>query len=307
MTDPALIDRAIGALMGLAAGDAVGTTLEFSLRDQAPALTDMVGGGPFALKPGQWTDDTAMALALGNSLADRGGFDPVDCMSRFVNWYRWGAYSCTGTCFDIGIATRAALERFEDSGDPVAGSVDPRSAGNGSLMRLSPVAIFGALRSEAETARIAREQSRLTHGADECLAACEAYALLTRRAILGADRNAVLAPQASDGPERIAAILGGGWRGKSRDRISSSGYVVDSLEAASWCVGTTESFEEAILLAANLADDADTVAAITGQLAGALYGASAIPAGWRAKLAWADEIEALARRLLGAPVADVAA
>lgn len=307
MSDPALIDRAVGALMGLAAGDAVGTTLEFSLRDQGPVVTDMVGGGPFALKPGQWTDDTAMALALGNSLADRGGFDPVDCMSRFVNWYRWGAYSCTGTCFDIGIATRSALERFEDGGDPFAGSIDPRSAGNGSLMRLSPVAIFGAYRSGTETARIAREQSRLTHGAEECLAACEAYALLTRRAILGEGRDAVLAPLASNRSGRIAEILGSAWRGKPREAISSSGYVVDSLEAALWCVGTTESFEEAILLAANLADDADTVAAITGQLAGALYGASGIPAGWRARLAWADEIETLALRLLGTPPTDAPA
>lgn len=304
MSDPALIDRAVGALMGLAAGDAVGTTLEFTLRDQGPVVTDMVGGGPFALQPGQWTDDTAMALALGNSLADRGGFDPVDCMSRFVNWYRWGAYSCTGTCFDIGIATRSALERFKDGGDPFAGSIDPRSAGNGSLMRLSPAAIFGAHRGETETARIAREQSRLTHGAEECLAACEAYAVLTWRAILGEGRDAVLAPQSFDGQDRIAAILGGGWRGKRREAISSSGYVVDSLEAALWCVGTTDSFEEAILLAANLADDADTVAAITGQLAGALYGASGIPAGWRARLAWADEIEALAHRLLGTPPTD---
>lgn len=293
-------DRAIGALIGLATGDAVGTTLEFTLRDVRPPLTDMIGGGPFELAPGQWTDDTAMAIALANSLTERGGFEPRDCITRFVNWFRWGAYSCTGTCFDIGIATANALRRFETDGDPFAGSTDPKSAGNGSLMRLSPVAIWGVRRGEAETARVAREQSRLTHGAAECLAACEGYALLTARAIQGASKAEILAPFHRDAPPAIAAVLAGSWRGKTRDAISSSGYVVDSLEAALWCVDRGSDFEETILLAANLGDDADTVAAITGQLAGAIYGASAIPAGWLAKLAWRDEIEALARKLLEA-------
>jgi ADP-ribosyl-[dinitrogen reductase] hydrolase len=292
-------DRAIGALLGLAAGDAVGTTLEFTMRDTQPPLTDMVGGGPFDLQPGEWTDDTAMALAVGNSLVKANGFDPRDCMSRFVNWFRWGVYSCTGTCFDIGMATRTALQQFEKDGDPFAGSVDPLSAGNGSLMRLSPVAIWGMRHGEHVVADIARRQSRLTHAAEECQDACEGFALLTARAILGASREEVLAPFAFNGSSRIAEIFAGSWRGKTRDQISSSGYVVHSLEAALWSVGNTDTFEEAILLAANLADDADTVAAITGQLAGALYGASGIPAHWRSRLAWHDEIEQLALDLLG--------
>lgn len=295
-----LRDRAVGALLGLAVGDAVGTTLEFSIRDAGPPLTDMMGGGPFDLKPGQWTDDTAMALALANSLAGRDRFNPHDCISRFVNWYRWGMYSCTGTCFDIGIATRAALARFEESDDPYSGHTNPNSAGNGSLMRLSPVAIWGARRDDAVVAQVAREQSRLTHGADECLAACEGYALMTARAIRGEWRGNPLAPPAMTEPvpERIAAVLNGSWRGKGRNAISSSGYVVDSLEAALWCVDQGNSFEESILLAANLADDADTVAAITGQLAGAIHGAGGIPAHWRKRVAWRVEIETLAMKLL---------
>jgi len=291
-------DRAVGALLGLAVGDALGTTLEFSTRDSQPPITDMIGRGPFNLQPGQWTDDTAMAVALATSLAERGGFDPHDCMNRFVSWYRWGTYSCTGTCFDIGIATRAALARYEDDGNPFAGSTNPSNAGNGSLMRLSPVAIWAAGRGEAMVLETARAQSRLTHAADECLAACEAYALLTARAILGAPRETVLAPMEFEGPPKIARIVAGGWRGKTRGQISSSGYVVDSLEAALWCIGETDNFADAVLHAANLADDADTVAAITGQLAGALYGASAIPARWQERLAWHDEITALALRLL---------
>ena len=300
MTTPAGIeDRAIGALLGLAAGDAVGTTLEFTTRDTQPLLTHMVGGGPFGLEPGQWTDDTAMALALGNSLAGSDAFDPEDCMTRFVSWYRSGAYSCTGTCFDIGGATSAALRRFEKDGNPFAGSKHPESAGNGSLMRLSPVAIWGARRGEEKVTEVARLQSGLTHDAPECVAACEGFAILTTRAILGISRIDVLSPLAFDGPPRVAEIFAGSWRGKTRDQISSSGYVVHSLEAALWSVGNTDSFEEAILLAANLGDDADTVAAITGQLAGALYGARGIPAHWRSRLAWHDEIEQLALDLLG--------
>jgi ADP-ribosyl-[dinitrogen reductase] hydrolase len=299
MSRDALTDRAVGALLGLAVGDAIGTTLEFTKRDAVPPVTDMVGGGPFALKPGQWTDDTAMALALANSLIQWNDFNPRDCIRRFVDWYRKGDYSCTGTCFDIGIATSSALRRFEANGEPFAGSTDPNNAGNGSLMRLSPVAIWGASRSDAELAQVAREQSRLTHGAAECIAACEGYALLTARAIRGTSPEEILAPLDIDAPPRIAEVLAGSWRGKSRNQISSSGYVVDSLEAALWCVAQGNSFEETILLAANLGDDADTVAAITGQLAGALYGASGIPEPWRQRLAWADEIEGLALKLLG--------
>jgi len=298
--DAATIDRGVGALLGLAVGDALGTTLEFSTRDSRPPLTDMVGGGPFYLAAGQWTDDTAMALALAESLVAKPGFDPNDCMNRFVNWYRWGTYSCTGTCFDIGWTTRAALEEFEATGEPFAGSTDPKTAGNGSLMRLSPVSIWGVQRMDTKLRATARAQSQLTHAAPECLAACEGFAVLTAQAIRGASRQALLetSVEVADPSERLQAILAGAWRNKTRGQISSSGYVVDSLEAALWCVGETESFADAVLLAANLADDADTVAAITGQLAGALYGAEAIPEPWRAKLAWREEIEVLANRLL---------
>ncbi|WP_229726956.1 ADP-ribosylglycohydrolase family protein [Sphingomonas alpina] len=295
----AAADRAIGALLGLAVGDALGTTLEFSARDSLPLLVDMVGGGPFQLVPGQWTDDTAMALALGHSLIGRDEFDPRNCMARFVNWYRWGMYSCTGTCFDIGVTTRIALQSFEENGDPFAGSSDPKSAGNGSLMRLSPVAIWGARRDEAAILEVARAQSRLTHGAAECLVACESFAVLTARAIRGvAPEELFAAPLVTTPPSQsIEDILAGSWRGKPRHAIRSSGYVVDSLEAALWCVHETTSFEEAVLLAANLGDDADTVAAITGQLAGAIHGASAIPPHWRERLAWREEIKDLALKL----------
>lgn len=296
-----LTNRARGALLGLAVGDAVGTTLEFTPRDRGSALTDMIGGGPFGLEPGVWTDDTSMALALGESLEERGGLDPVDVMTRFVAWWRNGEYSPTGRCFDIGLTTRAALAQFERNGDPIAGSRDPDAAGNGSLMRLSPVAIWGVVAGEEAMREVARIQSAATHAARACLDACEAYAVIVRGAIMGDTFEQALARcDGLDLVEPIAGIIAGSWRGKSRGEISSSGYVAHSLEAALWCVGKGGAFRDMVLRAANLGDDADTTAAITGQLAGALFGAVGIPQGWLDKLAWYDRIEILADRLLDA-------
>jgi ADP-ribosyl-[dinitrogen reductase] hydrolase len=293
----AIEDRAIGALLGLAVGDAVGTTLEFSTRDAARLLRDMVGGGPFRLKPGQWTDDTAMALALADSLAHDPALDEPDLMRRFVDWHARGTYSCTGRCFDIGITTRSALAKFERTGDPFAGSTDPNSAGNGSLMRLSPVAIRH-WRDRTMLADVAARQSRTTHGAAEAVEACVAYADILADAIAGRPRSEVLSSRKVKGSPKTAAILAGSWRGKARDDIRASGYVAHSLEAALWAVGRTADFRSAVLTAANLGEDADTTAAIAGQLAGALYGKSGIPPEWLQKLAWADRLEDAARTLL---------
>lgn len=293
----AVRDRALGCLLGLAVGDAIGTTLEFKARDSFPHLTGMVGGGPFGLAPGQWTDDTAMALALADSLAARGGIDERDLMDRFVSWWKNGTYSCTGRCFDIGVTTSQALGRYLATGDPVAGSTDPRSAGNGSLMRLAPVALWGVDRSEAEVRDAARRQSATTHAAPQAIAACEAYAAMLLAAIGGAPRGEAMASTPT-GEATTDAIIAGSWRDRHRADIRSSGYVAHSLEAALWCVGRTGSFADAVLLAANLGNDADTTAAITGQLAGALYGMAGIPDDWLGKLAWRERIEAMAEGLL---------
>lgn len=299
MFDQSVQDRAVGCLLGLATGDALGTTLEFSTRDAGPPLTDLIGGGPFQLPAGTWTDDTSMALALADTLDLCGYLDPVDLMGRFVNWWRLGEYSATGECFDIGVTTRVALAKFEDDGDPIAGSIDPNSAGNGSLMRLAPVAIWGVRAGEKAMREAARLQSATTHGAPQCLAACKGYASILRAAILGAPFDEAVAAAAYVPDETIGPILAGSWKGKSRDAIQSTGYVAHSLEAALWCIDRTCSYRDAVLLAANLGDDADTTAAITGQFAGALYGAAGIPAEWRRKLAWHEDIVAKALALLG--------
>ena len=292
-------DRAIGAFVGLAVGDAVGTTLEFTTRDSRPPLTDMVGGGPFQLKPGEWTDDTSMAIALAESLIAKPDFDPRDLMSRFVNWWRWGKYSVTGECFDIGMTTRVALGAFEAGGSPFAGSTDPMSAGNGSLMRLSPVALWGLGRPWEQVRQVARDQSRTTHAAPQCLDACEGYTAVLIEAIASGDLSAARkAGEQCATQEPISTILSGGWQVKARHQIASSGYVAHSLEASLWSITETRDFASAVLMAANLGDDADTTAAITGQLAGALYGKSGIPQNWLDRLAWRDELESLAGRLI---------
>ena len=150
MSEPTTRDRFRGCLLGLAAGDALGTTLEFNPPGTFQAIDDMIGGGPFGLKPGQWTDDTSMALCLAASLIERDEFDATDQMRRYVRWRDEGYFSSTGACFDMGNTVARALSRFADTGDPYAGSSDPRSAGNGSLMRLAPVPMFFAGDASAE-------------------------------------------------------------------------------------------------------------------------------------------------------------
>jgi ADP-ribosyl-[dinitrogen reductase] hydrolase len=296
-------ERATGALLGLAVGDALGTTLEFSARDGRERIHDMVGGGPFKLEPGQWTDDTSMALALADSLIACDRLDECDLMTRFVSWMDEGAYSSNGRCFDVGITVGAALNRFKATAHPIAGSDNPYSAGNGSLMRLAPVAIR-YWDDESKRRDAAARQSRTTHAAPEAVDACVAFADVLAAAIAGKPRSDVLASTTGSWASRISEIMGGSWRGKRRDDIQSSGYVVHSLEAALWCVARTGSFEEAVLLAANLGGDADTTAAIAGQLAGALYGYQAIPRLWFGKLTAQGMIVGMARRLFNRTPAD---
>ncbi|AAM42200.1 ADP-ribosylglycohydrolase family protein [Xanthomonas campestris pv. campestris] len=289
-----------GCLLGLAVGDAVGTTLEFCAPGSFTPITDMHGGGPFALRAGQWTDDTSMALCLAHSLLYRQGFDAADQMNRYCNWYQHGYLSSTGTCFDIGGTVRQALERYLDGGPAFSGSDDPRSAGNGSLMRLAPVAMFYAQRPEQLGERAA-DSSRTTHAAPEALDACRLFAFQLRAALLGSGRDEVLRPAALPSQSlvtpAIGALLVRVHASVARAQIRGTGYVVDALSAALWCFATTDTFADAVLRAANLGDDADTTAAICGQLAGAFYGIDGIPAAWRERVQDAAEIVALADRL----------
>lgn len=291
-------DRYRGALLGLAIGDAIGTTVEFKPRGSFPEVTDMTGGGPFGLKPGEWTDDTSMALCLAESLLHAKGFDPDDQMVRYTRWYREGYLSSTGKCFDIGNTTARALQKYEGDRNPFAGATDPNTAGNGALMRLAPIPMFYAPDANA-VMHYAAESTRTTHGASEAIECSKLFSLQLCEALVGHSKDAILAVTYPEPlSAKVDAIARGAYMAKSIDEIRGSGYAVESLEAALWCFWHTSSFKSAVLQAANLGDDADTTAAICGQLAGAYYGVQEIPESWLQQLAMEQEIISLADRLM---------
>lgn len=291
------LERFRGCLLGLAVGDAVGTTLEFKPKGSFTPITDMVGGGPFRLQPGEWTDDTSMALCLAISLLECHGFNADDQMQRYCRWRDQGYLSSNGYCFDIGNTVNGSLRRYQAEGNPYAGVTDAWAAGNGSLMRLAPVPLFYF--SEPEQAEhYAAESSRTTHGAAECLDACRLFSRQLLRALNGDTKEQILcADDTFYGTPKIQKIALGDYRTKDEEGIRGTGYVVDCLEAALWCFFTMDNFEAAILKAANLGDDADTTAAVCGQLAGAYYGLSGIPRHWLDRLVQREMIQDIADRL----------
>lgn len=305
---PDLCSRACGSLLGLAVGDALGTTLEFRQPGSFVPLTDMVGGGPFRLERGQWTDDTSMALCLAESLLECNGFDAADQLRRYVRWYREGYFSSTGHCFDIGNTVRSALERFERTGDPASGSTAPSSAGNGSLMRLAPIPLF-YFYNPLEAIERAGQSSLTTHGAAEAVDACRYFAGLMVGALQGRPREELLAQLFNPVEGRwadaelspaIGDIARGSFLRREPPEIRGAGYVVPSLEAALWVFGKSTAFEDGALLAVNLGNDSDTTGAIYGQLAGAFYGVESIPERWLQLLTHRQMIEDFAVRLLEA-------
>lgn len=300
-----IVDRYKGALLGLAVADAVGTTLEFQAPGTFEPLTDMVGGGPFRLEPGQWTDDTSMALCLAASLVECKGFEPVDQLERYLRWYQYGYMSSTGDCFDIGNTVRKALHRFQTTREPYCGSTDPYSAGNGSIMRLAPIPLFYA-KNPQEAIEKSGDSSRTTHGAQSAVDACRYFGGLLVGAVNGVTKDELLSacysPVASYWethklvPE-ILELAQGSFKEKEAPEIKGSGYVAQSLEAALWAFYKSDSFRQGCLLAVNLGDDADTTGAVYGQIAGAYYGIEGIPDDWLKKLADCELIEDYAEQL----------
>ena len=320
-------ERFRGCLLGLAIGDAVGTTLEFKPPGTFKPSTDLVGGGPFNLKAGEWTDDTSMSLCLAESLTQLNAFDLRDQLQRYVRWWKHGHLSSNGVCFDIGNTTRAALAHFTQTGDAYSGATTSTSAGNGSLMRLAPVPMFYA-NQPALAIEQSGESSRSTHGAAEAVDACRFFGGLLCGALGAVDKSTLLSPhfcpienywQFHALAPKIDAIAAGSYKTaeaptsnlvsgivqsvsasllkRTSNRIQGSGYVVKSLEAALWAFHHSTNFRDGCLLAVNLGDDADTTGAIYGQIAGAYYGESGIPTEWRAKLAKRQLIEDFANKL----------
>lgn len=280
-------DRAIGAFIGLAIGDALGAPVEFMQRDTFPPVTGMRSGGYFHLNAGEWTDDTAMSLAVAHSLLRVGDVDQRDMMDSFVSWIRDAAYTHTNVAIGLGGTVQKSLRIYAITDDPCAGSTYEENSGNGSIMRLAPVPIFFHQNiDEARSKSI--EHSKTTHASDYVIAAVGRLSDIIVNNIHG---NKFVCP--SD----IA--------NKSRDQIQSTGFVNHTIEAAQWAVGKTTNFKDAVLLAVNLGVDADTVGAVAGQIAGSLYGYSGIPEEWRSQLIWHDHLVDVAERLYSKTIGDV--
>jgi ADP-ribosylglycohydrolase len=265
----------------------------------------MVGGGFHRLQPGYWTDDTSMSLCLAESLVEKGGFEPVDQLDRYLWWFREGHLSSTGVCLGIGNTTMEAILRFEETREPYSGSTDPTKAGNGSIMRLASVPLFFAQHPE-EGIEFSAESSRTTHGAATAVDSCRYFGALLVGAANGAGKHELISERYSPVPgyweenrlhPEVDKVAGGSFKRKEPPEIKGTGYVVQSLEAALWAFHNSDSFEEGCLMAVNLGDDADTTAAVYGQLAGAFYGEGAIPERWMAKLAHRGLIEDYAEGL----------
>ena len=285
----ALRDRALGCLLGLAVGDAIGATVAGQTRGSFAPLVEPDSAAA-------WTGDTGMALCLGQSLLASDGVDLDDFMARLLASLEHGDNTVDGQPADVGTVTRQAIERYVQGGTAAAGDLDAASAGNGSLVRLAPLAIFCARDRDAVEA-LAIRQSRATHATLECIDACRLFAVQLVDALAGANKASVLRQRVMALCPQVLFISAGEFKTKTLEQIGSSAYVIDTLDAALWAVWRTDSFRDAVLTAANLGGAAHSVAAVAGQLAGALYGASAIPAEWLEPLAGRERIEFLANDL----------
>lgn len=259
-------DAACGMLVGLAVGDALGVGVAGRERGSFSPVSDIEGGGPLDLTPGSWGEATSMALCLAQMLRSANGWDAEDAMRRFRNWRDHGYLSATRVCFGMDEETAIALRRFARDGTPYAAR-DGGAAqeGNAGIMRLAPIALAYGARVESAVA-VAQLQSRLTHGG----AICERAAAALAEVLVSADRSRLPRPDAP--PEHAG-----------RD-------VRQTLHAAFWAVGQSHDFRSSVLRAVNLGGDASRVAAVTGQIAGRLYGYGAIPRAWRAQLFDHDKI-----------------
>lgn len=299
------------ALIGVAVGDALGVPVEFESREDISSdpVTQMTGYGTYDLPPGTWSDDSSLTFCLAEALTKE--YDIRSIGQNFVKWYREGFWTAQGEVFDVGNTTRKAIDRIERGMEAeTSGSSDEASNGNGSLMRIIPLMFYMLRRPLNERFEITRQVSSITHGHIRSVMACFYYLEFARQIYEGKDKfeiyrdmQAVISGHLSGlliDPAEVVVfdrLLKDDIYRLPEEKIHSSGYVIHTLEAAVWCLLTTGSYSEAVLKAVNLGLDTDTTAAVTGGLAGLLYGYDGIPEEWTAQLARRDDIEDLAERL----------
>lgn len=279
-------------IMGVVVGDALGVPYEFRERDTFTA-SDMVGYGTHDQPPGTWSDDSSLTIATLESIGRLGRIDCNDIMENFVQWLCDGRFTAHGNVFDIGAATHKAIKKAIDGTNPIeCGGKDEFDNGNGSLMRILPLLFIN------HSADDVYNVSALTHAHGTSQWACAIYL----NAALGAKCGAYTEPyDAIKIPLSVCGVRPEMERLKSvahrrRDEIKSSGYVVDTLEAAFWCFVSSKSYKECVLTAVNLGGDTDTIAAVAGGLAGLFYGVGGekgIPEEWIEKIARKNSIKKL--------------
>ena len=308
----------LDGMMGVVVGDALGCPVQFMSREEiagraAGAVTGMESGGVYRMPEGTWTDDSSMALAALDSIRELGKVDLADIMTRFVRWYEDGEYTPFGSAFDMGNACSMAIRRFEREHDVTScGGTSENSNGNGSLMRIMPACLYAYDRkfSAAEAVKTVHDIGGLTHNHLRAKIACGLYYFCVKAILDGAGSlNEKLQHGLDEGfafyEEDAANKVELSYYDRLRDlkgfaalpeaAIKSTGYVVDSIEAAIWSLSRTENFKDCLLVAVNLGDDADTIGAIAGGPAALHYGYDSIPGEWLAVIKRREWIEGVCR------------
>ncbi|OON69377.1 ADP-ribosylglycohydrolase family protein [Hymenobacter sp. CRA2] len=300
------------ALLGLAVGDALGVPVEFENRAkrQADPVVDMRAYGTHHQPAGTWSDDASLTFCLAEAIAD--GYSPRKLAVYACRWYYDNFWTPHGLVFDIGITTREALYRFKTNPEdtPLVGGTDEYSNGNGSLMRILPLAFYKSDTPLESRFRLIFDVSAITHGHIRSAVACWLYLEMARHLRAGQTPAEAYATLCAEAPAQLRTlnvpakeadhferILSGRLPEVNVLAISSGGYVLHTLEAALWCLLRHNTYAETVLAAVNLGDDTDTTGAVTGGLAGLYYGEAAIPPEWLQVLARRADIEDLARRM----------
>jgi len=303
-----LKNKILGGILGLAVADAVGVPVEFQSREslRRNPVTEMTGYGTYNQPPGTWSDDTSLTLCLMESLTNK-KIDYTDIMQRFLLWLDKGQYTAHGEVFDVGIATRKALHRFRKGTEPLkCGGTSEQDNGNGSLMRILPLAFYCKSTEDKAFMDIIHNVSSLTHAHTRSQIACGVYLIIARNLLDESDLKSIISSslkkvkeyygnkkEYAEDLKHYRRIFDTGFANLPEKEIKSSGYVVDTLEAALWCLLNTSNYKDCVLKAVNLGEDTDTVAAVAGGLAGMFYGVEGIPKKWLNQLARREYIEKL--------------
>jgi ADP-ribosylglycohydrolase len=313
MSPPSFAERVRGGVLGVLAGDALGVPIEGMGRDEFEPVTGLRGGGSHLQPAGTFSDDGSMTLCTVESLIEKKGFDAPDLGDRLLRFYFNRHWTARHVTFGVGFTTREAIVRIRE-GKPAAqaGLDDEDSNGNGPLTRLLPFALFAHARDLAprETVDLAHAAAKITHAHPRAQLCSGLHALLARALLAGKTAEEAVAQMRAQAGELYASdpwnaeyrhvqgLMERNWRFADRSEVPSSGYAVHTLEATLWCLLREKGFEETVLEAVNLGDDADSTGSVVGGLAGILHGAGAVPEAWRKGLARIDEVEGLVERFV---------